>query len=405
MLKVAWRNIWRNWQRTAITGGAIAFNTAFLIVAIALNDGMLNQTIDSITAVVLGQAQVHAPGYRVTRSFYDTIADPGRVLKAADQAGVGAVARAYGSGLLSVGNKSSGAQFWGVDARRERAVFELARQIHHGSYLSDAPPKGVREVVLGSKLASSLHAEVGEEVVAVVQARDGSIGNDLFVVRGILKTVASDIDRSAAIIHQRDFDSIFSAQHPVHEIALLDPRRRNSEAVASIARAAAPEAEVLTWEQLAPAPAKMSELLTAFTVVFALIFSLAAGMGVMNSMLMSTFDRMREFGVLKALGATPWRIVRDVATEAFVLTAVFSMVGTGVGFTANLLLHRYGLNLYTGDDLKVAGIAFDPIWRATLDAETVILPSILMICVGVLASLYPAVKAARLDPVVAMTEP
>jgi ABC-type antimicrobial peptide transport system permease subunit len=128
-------------------------------------------------------------------------------------------------------------------------------------------------------------------------------------------------------------------------------------------------------------------------------------MGVMNSMLMSTFDRIREFGVLKALGATPWRIVRDVAAEAFVLTAVFSLLGTILGLFANLYLCHVGLNIATGDDLKIAGIAFEPIWRATLTAEGVLFPAVLMMLVGVLASLYPAVKAARLDPVVAMTEP
>ncbi len=405
MLKVAWRNIWRNWQRTAITGGAIAFNTAFLIVVTSLNDGMLRQTVESITAVVIGQAQVHAPEYRSKRSFYATIEAPQRVLQAAEQAGVGAVARAYGTGLLSVGNKSSGAQFWGVNPSRERAVFELARYVDRGEYLSDAPPPRVREIVLGSKLASSLHAEVGQEVVAVVQASDGSIGNELLVVRGILKTVASDVDRSAAIVHQRDFDQIFAAEGPVHEIALLAPDQRNSESVARVARASAPEQEVLTWEQLAPEAAKMSELFSAFTVVFAFIFSLAAGMGVMNSMLMSTFDRVREFGVIKALGATPWRIVRDVAAEALVLTTIFSLLGTVVGLAGNLYLHQYGLNIATGDDLKVAGIAFNPIWRATLTVDAVVFPLVLMIVVGVLASLYPAVKAARLDPAVAMTEP
>jgi ABC-type antimicrobial peptide transport system permease subunit len=145
--------------------------------------------------------------------------------------------------------------------------------------------------------------------------------------------------------------------------------------------------------------------LSAFTWVFAFIFSLGAGMGVMNSMLMSTFDRIREFGVLKALGATPWRIVRDVAAEAFVLTALFSVLGTLVGFALNVYLHQHGLNIYTGNDLKVAGIAFDPIWRATLTAKGVMTPAVLMIVVGVCASLYPAVRAARLDPALAMTEP
>jgi len=405
MLKVAWRNIWRNWQRTAITGGAIVFNTVFLIVAVALNDGMLSQTVDSITSVVLGQAQVHAPEYRAKRSFYDTIKSPDRILRAADEAGVGAVARAYGTGLVSVGNKSSGAVLWGVDPARERKVFQLAAQVREGEYLSDAPPTDKREVVLGSKLASSLHAGVSDEVVVVVQASDGSIGNELFVVRGILKTVASDIDRSAAIIHQKDFDDIFVAQHPVHEIALLASDGRSSAAVAAIARRVAPDEEVLTWQELAPAPAQMSDLLSAFTWVFAFIFSLGAGMGVMNSMLMSTFDRIREFGVLKALGATPGRIVRDVAAEAFVLTALFSVLGTVVGFALNVYLHQHGLNIYTGNDLKVAGIAFDPIWRATLTAEGVMTPAVLMIVVGVCASLYPAVRAARLDPALAMTEP
>jgi ABC-type antimicrobial peptide transport system permease subunit len=167
----------------------------------------------------------------------------------------------------------------------------------------------------------------------------------------------------------------------------------------------ADEAEVLTWQQLAPSPAQMVEMFAGLMVIFGLIFGMAAGTSVMNSMLMSTFDRIREFGVLKALGATPLRIVRDVACEALVMAFVFSSIGAVLGAVANYYFHICGLNLGTGEDLLLSGVAFDPIWRSTLNPAAVVGSMIAMWVICVLAALYPAIKAARLDPVVAMTEP
>jgi ABC-type lipoprotein release transport system permease subunit len=414
MLRIAWRNIWRNGARTAITGAAIALNTAILVVTIGLTQGMLQTTVDNLTSMAVGEAQVHAPGYRSKRSLHDSIPQPNAVLEAAARSGVDAVARSYGAGLASVGAKSSGALFWGVDPARERQAFDLARQVRSGSFLSDQRPAlapdqpesgSVREVVLGRKLANALQAQVGSELIAVVQAADGSIGNDLFVVRGILKTVSSDIDRSAAILHHADFAELFVSSGRVHQIALRSHGRLSSAQVVAAVRPAAPELEVLTWQQLAPGPAQMVEMFAAVMMIFGLIFGMAAGTSVMNSMLMSTFDRIREFGVLKALGATPLRIVRDVACEAWVLALLFSALGAGLGALANLYLRVHGLNLATGDDLLLSGVEFDPVWRATPTVEGVIGSILLMWVISVVAALYPALKAARLDPAVAMTEP
>ena len=370
LLRIAWRNIWRNRARTAIAGGAIALNAAILIVTMGLMQGMLDKTIESLTSMALGQAQVHAPRYRQERSLHDGIEAPEKILARARQAGISAVAW------------SSGAQFWGVNPASERRAFELPRQILEGRFLSDRrpPPDAegdrVREVVLGRKLASALEARVGSEVVAVVQAADGSIGNDLFKVVGVFKTVSSDIDRSAALLHREDFD---------------EP--------------AAGHAEVLTWKQIQPGPAQMLDAFSAVMAIFGLIFGLTAGSSVMNSMLMSTFDRLREFGVIKALGGTPLRIVRDVVAEAAMMGLVFGTAGAMLGYGATVYLERHGLNLGTGDQLMLSGVAFDPVWRAVPSQNVAVEAIVLMIFVSMVAALYPAVKAARLNPVVAMTEP
>jgi putative ABC transport system permease protein len=136
-----------------------------------------------------------------------------------------------------------------------------------------------------------------------------------------------------------------------------------------------------------PEVSDMVNLFDAFIWIFGLIFLLAAGMGVMNTMLMATYERIREFGILKALGATPWGIIRDVAAEALVLAAVGTVLGTIVGLAGSYYLQEVG------------------IWRATISFKMVLIPVVLMLIIGLVASLYPAALAARLDPVRAIHRP
>ncbi len=150
----------------------------------------------------------------------------------------------------------------------------------------------------------------------------------------------------------------------------------------------------------------MVNLFDAFIWIFGLIFLLAAGMGVMNTMLMATYERIREFGILKALGATPWRIITDVAAEALVLAAMGTLLGTVLGLAGSYYLQEVGLDLsiFAGS-YSAGGVAFDPVWRATISTKIVFIPVVLMMIIGLVASLYPAALAARLDPVRAIHRP
>ncbi len=400
MLRVAWRNLWRNRRRSAITVAAVSLNTMILITTYSLMSGFLNQTVRNATQLVTGEAQLHAPGYLADRSLYKTLAHPETVLQSLRERSIDAAPRTYGYGLVSQGTKSAGGLFWGVEPTLEKKTFSLAGHLAEGTFLSRSPDKSL---VLGKKLARSLNARVGSQIVVLVQAADGSLGNDLFTVQGILKSVNEGVDRSAAIMHLDDFRRLFVMPEGVHEIAVNTRGSIPLDRLTEIISGLAPHAEVKTWRQLMPTLSDMIQLSGASMALFGAIFFIAAGLGVMNTMLMATYERAHEFGLLKALGASPWRIVRDVTVEAWLLACVATAFGAISGLGASYALEKFGLDTSSfAGETALAGIVFDPVWRAAVSVDAVLRPIVIMWIVCILAALYPAAMSARLDPVKSM---
>ncbi|MBW2016748.1 MAG: ABC transporter permease [Deltaproteobacteria bacterium] len=354
-LCIAWRNLWRNPRRTLITVVAIGLNVAVLIASYGLMEGILEHFLSSATNIVVGEVQIHSPKFLVDRSVY-------RDLEAPD---------------------------------------DILSRLKRWNLPSPVPQGGI---VLGKKLARTLNVSVGDEIIVVVQAADGSLGNELYHVRGILKNVGDRIDREAAILHREDFKTLFVSGGRIHEIAVNTRGKVPLERLKEMAARAAPGAEIKTWRDLLPSLSDMMNFFDASMWLMGMIFFIAAALGVMNTMLMSTFERIREFGILKALGATPWRILLDVAAEAWVLGLISTLAGILIGLPLTYYLQVAGLDLsmFASGDVSVAGVALDPIWRAALAPKTVAVPVVVMWVVCLLASLYPAAIAARLDPVKAM---
>jgi ABC-type lipoprotein release transport system permease subunit len=211
------------------------------------------------------------------------------------------------------------------------------------------------------------------------------------------------VDRNAAIMHLDDFRALFGMPNGIHEIAVNAAGRFPLATLKELLSGLAPDAEVKTWHQLLPTLSDMIQLSDANMILFGAIFFLAAGLGVMNTMLMATFERAREIGLLKALGTSPWLIVRDVTVEAWLLAAVSTLFGVLAGLAASYALRKYGLDTSSlAGEMTIAGVVFDPVWRATLSLKSFLQPVLIMWGVCVLAALYPAAMSARLDPVKSM---
>ena len=399
-IKLSWRNLWRNPTRTNVTISAVALCIAILIIFQSMIVGLIEKAVFNTTNLVIGEVQIHANDYLNDRSIYKSLKNREKIKSIAKKNNIGLVERSYGFGLISSGTKSAGTQFWGVNPELELRYFDFANHINEGNFLTNSSSN---KIVLGKKLALSLAAEVGTELVVFVQGADGSIGNELFYVSGILKNVADNIDRGAAIISKSDFDILFSSNDLIHEIALNSKGSFEAEEIQNLMSAEIKDVEIDTWKQLMPTIALMTEKMSVFMrTLFSLIFTIAAGLGIMNTMLMSTYDRMKEFGIIRAIGATPWRIIKQVSLEAIILTVIASIIGTIVGLSVALYFQKYGFNVSSQGNFSFGGVVMDPIWRASVSLEIVLLPITLMMLTSVISSLYPASIAARIKPVEAI---
>ena len=400
LVKMSWRNLWRNSTRTNVTITAVALCIAILIIFQSLIIGLIGKAVYNTTNLVIGEVQIHAAGYLDDRSIYKSLKNVEEIRVVAQENNIGMVERSYGFGLISSGTKSAGTQFWGIDPESELKYFDFANHIDEGNFLTKT---SLKKVVLGNKLARSLAAELGTELVIFVQGADGSLGNELFYVTGILGNVADNIDRGAAIILKDDFDILFSTNNFIHEIALNSKGKLEAEEIQKLMSAKAAGVAVETWKELMPTIAIMTEKMSVFMLtMFSLIFTIAASLGVMNTLVMSTYDRMKEFGIIRAIGATPWLIIRQVSLEAILLTFLASIIGTVIGLSIAIYLQVYGIDISGKGNLAFGGIVFDPIWRASVSLKSVFLPVVLMMLTSIVASIYPASIAARIKPVEAI---
>ena len=400
IIKVSWRNLWRNPIRTNVTISAVAICIAILIIFQSMIVGLIEKAEFNTTNLIIGEVQVHVEGYLDDRSIYKSLQNIEEIYSVAKENNIGLVERSYGFGLISSGTKSAGTQFWGINPESELRYFDFANHIDKGNFLTNT---SFNKIVLGKKLASSIAADIGTELVVFVQGADGSLGNELFYVSGILKNVADNIDRGAAMILREDFDILFSANNLIHEIALNSKGRLESEEIQKLVSAKTTGVDVETWQQLMPTIALMTEKMIVFMrTLFSLIFGIAASLGIMNTMIMSTYDRMREFGIIRAIGTTPWRILKQVSLEAILMTIFASIIGVAVGLSVALYFQKYGFDVSGSGNMSFGGVVMDPIWRASVSVGIVFLPVALMMLTSIVASIYPASIAARIKPVEAI---
>jgi len=406
LLKLAWRNIWRQRRRTLITVSAMAFGVAFCMASIALDDWLFGEVFEILVTRNLGHVQVHAPAFPAQRGLTETIADADAVVAQLDAVpGATAVtARLFGNALLAVGDEAAGAQLIGVSPEREQAATGVGQRLVQGRFLGAA---GGREIVLGTGLSETLRAAVGAEVVAVTQAADGSLGNELFRVVGIVKTGSVVVDRAGAFVHLDDARELLALPGQAHELALVARERAVVPALAAAGRAALADRGLLvrSWNEIQPQLASMMRLTVVVNWIFLIMIFSVAALGVLNTMLMSVFERTKELGVLRALGLRPGQLVALVLLESLLLAALAVVAGGALGAALDAFLVYRGIDMsWLSKGWSWYGASFPPVYYGVVKPFGVIAPLVGMVVIGLLASLWPAWRAARLQPVAAMRQ-
>jgi putative ABC transport system permease protein len=416
LVAMAWRNLWRHGRRSVLTALAMAIGMSMSMALISLYDGMFGLMRTLMVDRMIGHVQIVHPDFPTKRGLYDTLPDGDELLRVIDglPQSRGSVARVHGQALLGTHRRSSGVRLIGVLPDREALVTDLPAIVPStlpggvapGRFLSS---EAAREVVLGADLARDLEVGLGDEVVAVTQDALGGIGNEVYRVVGLSRSGDDSMDRAGAWLHLRDLQDLLAIEQQVHELRVLagrDDEATVQPLVRAIEReisAAQPDtqATVSPWWDVDPIAAQLFEMrgVSQFIVLF-VVFGLVA-VGVINTMLMSVFERTRELGVIQALGLRPRGIIALVVIEAFLLGGVAIAMGLVMGgaLVGYLLTAGIDFAVGEGEGFGFGGVVFPPRMHGGLSVDVFIQPTIGVLLSALIAALLPALRAARLRPV------
>jgi len=435
LVKMGSRNLRRNLHRTVITVAGLGLGLALASAAWVLIDGYLQGTIDAMVGGSTGHLQIVHPGQLQTPNLFDVVKDPDTVASQLMKVpGVlAATPRVNSAVLLSAGERSSGAMLEGLSPTTEGTVSRRPQQVVDGRFV-----QGPKEVVLGKQLAQSLRLEVGDEVLAVSQAADGSLANALWTVVGLADTRSDVTNQTVAwttLREAQDFLALDGAHVVigvvsdangvgtiVHEIAGLPgytgvvSEFADPNTIAAMSASAPDEIEpnvrvmdpdaalvVRSWRAINPFMADMFDMGRSWTLVSVALVLITAGLGAANTMSMSVAERTRELGILIAVGMRPAHMVALVLFESLALFVYAMIFGLAVGAGLCAWLVEVGLDYSaTQGDIVFEGVAMAPVIRGSWSADAFWIPVVMLLCVTVVASAVPAVRAARLNPVDAL---
>ncbi len=400
MLKMAFRNIFRQKRRSLLTALTMFGGFVLAALAIGLADGTFNGIVETFTRTRLGHIQIHARGYVDRPTLNKTIADPARIGAIVDRTpGAEAWApRVYSAGLASVGERTDAVRIVGMDPRLEDRATRFDREIAAGRGFSSSTAK---EIILGQGLAKNLHVSLGDSVVLVTQGADGSLANDAYETVGLADTGDLAGDRSTVYLPLDTARDLLVLDGRVHEILVI---ARSLRAVAPLDAAlrrelAAFRVDVQPWQVFARSfYLAMQAKIKGNNVVLFVLFVIVA-IGVLNTALMAVLERRREYGVLKALGTRPRRIFRLIVAEVLLLASMSVAVGIAVSVPLNDYISRHPISVrgLISGPVTYGGMQYTTA-TSEVNLRSVLIPTITVFFSALLVSVLPAIRAARTDP-------
>ncbi len=386
-----------------LTAGGIAFAVTLIVAAYSLQGGAMDAMADHATQLFTGHLQIQNPAYADDPSLRNLVPDATAVARALKRVpGVTAVAqRTVGFALVSVGERSYGAQVTGIDPQAEPTVSSLADLVIKGHYIA-----GPDDALLGSAIARNLGVDVGDELVLLGSRLDGSVAALSLHVSGIVESGSAELDRVLVQIQLAAFQDEFGLGDQVHMVVARVSDFEHVEAtLPAVDAAIAPlgtASVALPWQRLMPEVAQTMQMKRAGSLVMMSLVAVLVTFSIFNSFMMTVFERTREFGMLLAIGMRPAGIIGVLQIEAAWLALLGAAIGLVLAATVMTATHHVGIPL--GEMAGELARRFhlpDRIYPP-LNVGAMLAAPLLMIVATQLAALFPALRIRTLAPVDAL---
>jgi len=400
-VKLAFRNMLRNKRRSFIAGTAIGIGLASLIFVDAVMIGMDRNMIESATSTFLGDGQIQRKGFRRTLQSDLTVQELPWIVENLQKEDI---VKHFTNRAMSYATISSPANFSsieliGVDPDTEKYVSEIDEAVSEGDYFQG---NNARDIVIGTKLAEILEVGLGSRVVVTVaQAGTGVLSQELFRISGIFKFGITEMDRGMVFVRLHKAQEMLGIGDDVHSVTLVlsDPSFGLDGDLFLWEKYSRFDNEAIGWTVILP-QVEAAFAMSRFSayLVGLILFGIVA-LGIINTLFMSLYERMFEFGVLRAVGTRPFGIAQMIVYEAGALAVLSIVLGCILGFLVTYIMAHVGFD-FTG--IEYVGVTFRRLLYPVIRIRQFIEYPLWVFAITTLIGLYPARYAAKLLPSNAM---
>lgn len=401
LLRLAWKNLWRNRSRTLITVSAVAFATFFSIITGSLKEGVFNNLVKNIVSSYTGHLQVHQKGYQdeqILDNSFKKSALLERIIENIPE--TGAVApRLESFALVSSGELTKGCMVLGIDPEKENKITSVKEKLVNGRYLSIAD----RGVLIGAGLAKKMNVSINDELVLIGQGYHGSSAAGRMPVRGIVKMGSPQLNDKILFMSLPAAQELFGADSLLSSLIIsLDDNTEPSGVAGNIRTAIGDQYEVKTWGEILPEVKQHIETDTNNMRYVQYILYLLISFGIFSTLLIMMVERRFETGMLLALGMSKLRIQWLLMTESLFTVMLGSITGILMSIPLVLYFKNQPLRI-TGEAAKAyERFGFEPIFPASADPMVFLSQGLIVFVIGLILSLYPLYAVMRMHPVMAM---
>lgn len=401
LIRLAWKNMWRNRNRTFIAMASIFFAVLLSVVTRSLQKGVFDNLVKNVVSFYSGYLQIHRNGYWDERILDNTFRESGELEKKVRSVPhiADLTPRLESFALVSSADLTKGCMVVGISPSREDAITHLADKVFEGRYLSE----GDAGLLVGKGLVERLHAHVGDTIVLLGQGYHGATAVGKYPIQGLLKFGSPELNDQALFLTLREAQNLYSADSMLtsYVLALDDPVELH-KASASLKAAVDSTLEVMTWEEMMPVIEQgMKTDQGSLYIILAILYVLVS-LGILSTVLMMMVERKYEMGMLIAIGMKRAKLIQLVMVESVVTVLTGCALGLVASFPVVYWLYTHPIRLSGEMGEMYEQYGFEPVFPATLDPTIFLNQGLIVLIVGLLLSLYPVVRIVRLDPVLAM---
>lgn len=406
IFRMAFRNVWRNKRRSLATLASVSLGMAAMLFLWSYNDSSVLDMKKNTTDFITGHLQIGAKESEKRRSFSPSrgLADSGSLMRelAKDSEVEAVSARLKTQALVGIEDRSQGVYVAGIDPAAESRVTRIREAVKEGGYLSG----GKKEIILGQYLARKLRVKAGDRVVLMARDAYGMSMGYTFHVAGIFKLGHRFHDERCAYVDLASLQELLDNNAEVSEIAIRlkdinSLERYAAKLTARLGAEAGLGAETIAvrrWYDIAPEVNQWANWGNAVFFIVMIVVIIIIAMSIMNSMLMSVFERTREFGVMLALGTRPTQLMSLVLLETILLEFFGIVSGAILGFGLIEFYGKFGISLE-----KVAAALeqnfMSSVIYTSFSIDRVLQSSLVLVAVTLFTVMYPMARVGRLQPV------